>query len=163
MSTNILWSVLVVIVIYISSKGFKRLLNRIGTTKNVPAKRLFYIEKVFEIMLAVTGMVILAFVWSVDIKGISVFASSLFAVIGVALFAQWSILSNVTASIIIFFTFPARIGDRIRIIDGDDSIEGTIREIALFQVELEDAEGNTLLYPNNLLMQKPVKKLVADT
>ena len=75
------------------------------------------------------------------------------------MFAQWSILSNVTASIIIFFTFPARVGDKIRIVDGENSIEGTIQEISLFQIELKDSDSHTVLYPNNLLLQKPVVKL----
>lgn len=93
-------------------------------------------------------------------KGFSVFASSLFAIIGVAMFAQWSILSNITASVIIFFNFPARVGDTIKIIDGDNSIEGTIKEITLFQVELKDSDGNLIIYPNNLLLQKPIVKII---
>ena len=75
------------------------------------------------------------------------------------MFAQWSILSNVTASIIIFFTFPARVGDSIRIVDGDNSVEGKIKEISLFQIELNDQDGNLIMYPNNLLLQKPVVKI----
>ena len=110
-------------------------------------------------LAVVAALIVIAFIWSVDIKGVSVVASSIFAIIGVAMFAQWSILSNVTASIIIFFTFPARVGDRVRIVDGDDSIEGTIMEITLFQTELKDSQENRVLYPNNLLLQKPVIKI----
>jgi small-conductance mechanosensitive channel len=103
--------------------------------------------------------VAIAFIWSVDFEGFSVFASSFFAIVGVALFAQWSILSNVTASIIIFFNFPARVGDTIRIVDGDNSVEGKIKEISLFQIELNDHDGNLVIYPNNLLLQKPVVRI----
>jgi hypothetical protein len=53
----------------------------------------------------------------VEYAQISIFLSSVFAVIGVALFAQWSILSSVNASMIIFFGFPYHGGDKIRIID----------------------------------------------
>ena len=87
-------------------------------------------------------------------------ASSVFAVIGVALFAQWSILSNVTSSLIIFFTFPAKVGDRIRVPDHENPVEGVIKEITLFQVELRDKDNNPIFYPNNLLLQKPVQKLI---
>jgi small-conductance mechanosensitive channel len=49
--------------------------------------------------------------------------------------------------------------DRIRVVDGENSIEGSIQEISLFQIELIDNANNTVLYPNNLLLQKPVIKL----
>ncbi|MCJ7766506.1 MAG: mechanosensitive ion channel family protein [Thiovulaceae bacterium] len=159
MGSNILWSIAAVTVAYASYRLFKRILEKIARRKGAAEKRLFYIEKVFEVLFAVAALIVIAFIWSVDIKGISVVASSVFAIIGVAMFAQWSILSNVTASIIIFFTFPARIGDKIRVIDGENSVEGIIQEISLFQIELKDSENHTILYPNNLLLQKPVVKL----
>ena len=107
------------------------------------------------------SLFILFFIWGVDYHGILVFGSSVLAIGGVALFAQWSILSNLTASIVIFFYYPARIGDRIRIVDGDNSLEGTIIDITMFQVLIEDDGLNLINYPNNLLIQKPLIKLDA--
>ena len=159
MGVNIIWTFAVALLTYIAFRLFKRMIIRIARKKEVPTERVFYIQKVFEVLFALAGLVAIAFIWSVDFKGFSVFASSIFAIVGVALFAQWSILSNVTASIIIFFNFPARVGDTIRIIDGDNSVEGKIREISLFQTELNDQDGNLIIYPNNLLLQKPVIKI----
>jgi len=156
---NIIWTFAVVLLTYIAFRLFKRIIIRIARKKEVPTERVFYVQKVFEVLFALAGFIAIAFIWSVDFKGFSVFASSIFAIVGVALFAQWSILSNVTASIIIFFNFPARVGDTIRIIDGDNSVEGKITEISLFQTELNDQDGNLIIYPNNLLLQKPVIKI----
>ena len=89
---------------------------------------------------------------------LSVFLSSVFAVIGVALFAQWSILSNITSSLIIFFAFPYRVGDVIRIIDGNDDLSGTIEEISLFHVIILQGEA-LITYPNSLMLQKAVIKV----
>jgi len=75
------------------------------------------------------------------------------------LFAQWSILSNVTSSIIIFFTFPAKVGESIKILDGDNSVSGKIVEISLFQIHMLNEQGDLIIYPNNLFMQKPIIKL----
>jgi small-conductance mechanosensitive channel len=138
-------------------------LQKYALIREVPEKRIFYISKVFEILFIFLSIILLFFVWSVDIKSVALFASSFFAIVGVALFAQWSILSNVTASIIIFFNFPARIGDKIKIVDGDNSVEGIIREISLFQIELVDSDENIVFYPNNLILQKPVVKLKNNT
>ena len=159
MSYNILLSLALLILFYIGSRLFKRILKKFARRKKIREKRVFYVAKVFDVLFILTFALTLAFIWSVDMKGVSVFASSLFAIIGVAMFAQWSILSNITASIIIFFTFPARVGDKIKIVDGDNSIEGTIKEITLFQVELRDHEDNDVIYPNSLLLQKPVIKI----
>ncbi|MDA3909609.1 MAG: mechanosensitive ion channel [Sulfurimonas sp.] len=159
MGFNFLLSFIVILSTYIVFRFLKSILNKLARQKKVSIKRLFYIQKVFEVLFVITAMVAVSFIWSVDLKGASIFASSLFAIIGVALFAQWSILSNITASIIIFFTFPARVGDKIRIIDGDNSVEGIIKEISLFQIELRDSDDNIVMYPNNLLLQKPVVKI----
>lgn len=145
--------------LYISIRLLKRVFKRLSKVKQVTEKRIFYIEKVFEALFIVVAIMLLLFVWSVDMKSVALFASSFFAIAGVALFAQWSILSNVTASIIIFFNFPAKIGDRIKIVDGDNTLEGIITEISLFQTEMLDDDGNTLFYPNNVILQKPVIKI----
>ena len=159
MNSSMLFSALALLLSLIVAKVIRHILNKIATKKKVTDKRVFYIQKVFHFLIFIMTMMILLFIWSVDVKGLSVLASSIFAVLGVALFAQWSILSNVTSSLIIFFTFPAKVGDKIRILDNDDTVEGVIKEITLFQVELCDSDNNRIFYPNNLLLQKPVKKL----
>lgn len=87
------------------------------------------------------------------------YLSSIFAVIGVALFAQWSLLSNITASVVIFFAFPYRVGDRIKVTDPDFDLSGSVEEISLFHVLIRTDAGNMVTYPNNLILQKPVIKL----
>lgn len=109
-------------------------------------------------MITVSWLVLVLIIWGIDYQALLVVASSVLAVLGVALFAQWSILSNVTASIIVFFTLPARIGDEIEVIDGTQSLKGEIREINFFNVLLVDSEGNEIAYPNNLILQKAVRK-----
>jgi small-conductance mechanosensitive channel len=87
--------------------------------------------------------------------------SSAFAVIGVALFASWSILSNITAGVILFFSFPFKIGDHIRIFDKE--LEGVnefwIEDIKAYHVHLRTPSGELVTYPNNLFLQKAVTLL----
>lgn len=160
---NYVISLAIVAAAFLSYKMLKGVLHRFADKKEVPDKRRIYIEKIFAGLTVITVILLLSLVWSLDLKGVSVIVSSVFAVVGVALFAQWSILSSVTASVIIFFTFPAKIGDYIRIVDGDNSLEGEIVEITLFQIEMRDKDGNSVLYPNNQLLQKPVIKLSKPT
>jgi small-conductance mechanosensitive channel len=67
-------------------------------------------------------------------------------------------LSNITASALIFFFFPYRIGDPIEVVDGDHTVAGQIIDMTLFWVKIEDAQGGVTCYPNNLILQKPVKR-----
>lgn len=96
-----------------------------------------------------------------ETKDVSVFLSSIFAVIGIAFFAQWSILSNITSGIIMFFTFPYKIGDFIKIHEGEDSIYGYIEDIKTFQVVIRSLDNNLVTYPNSMMLQKGVTILDA--
>ncbi len=156
LDTNIILTLILIVgTLFILSMS-RYFLRKIGKLKRVTQKRVQYISISLNVLIIIMAMLLLTMIWSVSLSGILVFASSIFAVIGVALFAQWSILSNLTASIIIFFSYPTRVGDTIKIVDGDNSITGIITEISLFQVKILDNNGDTVLYPNNLFMQKPI-------
>lgn len=158
-TTNLTLTLAIIILLFLTLKTSNYFIHKIGKSKQIIPKRIYYVTKFISFIVIFFAFMALAIVWNVQLGGIMVFASSIFAVIGVALFAQWSILSNLTSSIIIFFTFPARVGDKIKIIDGENSLTGEIVEISLFQIEILDEDGNTILYPNNLFIQKPIMKM----
>src|SRR5690606_14514612 len=95
-------------------------------------------------------------IWGVEPRNLFTTLSAVVTVIGVALFAQWSILSNITSGIILLFSFPFKIGDVIRIHDKDFPIEAQIEDIRSFHTLLKTADGEIISYPNNLLLQKGV-------
>jgi len=111
---------------------------------------------IFLVTLVILGLLV---IWGVEPGSMLVIFSSVFAVIGVALFAQWSILSNITSGIILFFTAPFRIGDLIKIQDKDFPIEAIIEDIRGFHSHLRTLEGELILYPNSLLLQKGISVL----
>jgi small-conductance mechanosensitive channel len=99
-------------------------------------------------------------IWGVQTKDIFIALSSITTVVGVAMFAQWSILSNITSGIILFFSFPFRIGDVILIHDKDFPIEAKIEDIRAFHVYLKSKNGEMIVYPNNLLLQKGISIII---
>lgn len=136
----------------------RKLILNISLVKNVPHERGYQVYRYFKTLIVVVWLIVLLVVWGIDYQALLVVASSVLAVIGVALVAQWSILSNVTASIIVFFTMPAKNGDEIEILDGPNTVKGRIQEINFFNVLLLDSKGNLVAYPNNLILQKAVRK-----
>lgn len=154
---NLFISAAIICAFFLSARLVHTAINRYGHSKAVGQYRLKYISKTLNLTLAVFFFILLVSFHGVEYSQISIFLSSIFAVLGVALFAQWSILSNVTASLIIFFGFPYRVGDYIRVVDKDDDIVGVIEEIALFHVLIKRGE-ELITYPNTLILQKAVVK-----
>lgn len=151
------FSVAILVGCFVAARLVDRWLARHAEHKGVVPQRAFYIGKVFDLGLAVFAVLSILVVWGIDYSSVFLFAPSIVAVLGVGLVAQWSILSNVTASIVIFFTYRARLGDRVRVLDSKDSgIEGVIVDINLFQVVMQDDADNIIHHPNNLFIQKPV-------
>ncbi|MGL5260775.1 MAG: mechanosensitive ion channel family protein, partial [Bacteroides sp.] len=122
-------------------------------------QRIAPLQRACTITVNVLALIALITIWGVDKQNIFVALSSVFAVIGVALFAQWSILSNITAGLIIFFNSPFKVGDSVQILDKDFPLEAKIVNILTFYTHLETLDGRLHVYPNNLLLQKGISLL----
>ncbi|MBV7297413.1 mechanosensitive ion channel family protein [Enterovibrio paralichthyis] len=138
-------------------------IKTLADNKRVELKRKRFVMKSFNASLFLLFVAFFTILLDLGFGDISLFLSSIFAVLGVALFAQWSILSNLTASVLIFFVFPYRIGDRVKVSDKDDDVSGVIIDITMFHVLLRHENGNIITYPNNLMLQKGVTKVLSDT
>ena len=109
-----------------------------------------------NILLGVGAVATLLIVWGFDFKGLLTLSASIVAVTGVALFAGWSVLSNVTAFFILLAQSSFRRGNFIRVIDIDNYIEGYVSEINLFNTKLISENREVIIYPNNLLVARPM-------
>lgn len=112
--------------------------------------------KYLHVLTNIMALIACIIIWGVQPKDIIIAVSSITTVVGVAMFAQWSILSNITSGIILFFSFPFRIGDVIKIHDKDFPIIAEIEDIRAFHITLKTIEGEMIIYPNNLLFQKGI-------
>ncbi|SHJ70230.1 mechanosensitive ion channel domain-containing protein [Pseudozobellia thermophila] len=150
-------AITLIIVLTLKFLGDKAI-RKIGKISNIVEARTLLIIKYYSTLLSLIGIGAISFIWGVNYREIGLLFSSVFAVIGVALFASWSILSNITAGVILFFSFPFKIGDRVKILDKDIESEEPylIEDIKAFHVSLRKENGELLVYPNNLIMQKAV-------
>jgi small-conductance mechanosensitive channel len=143
------------------SRVLNRFLDEFARARKVPLMRVLFIRKLFNTLMIVLAVMVFCFILGLGYQQLFIFLSSVLAVIGIALFAQWSILSHLTAGMIIFFGFPYRVGDRVKVVDPDEDISGEIVEVASFHVLIRRDDGSTVTYPNSALLQKPVIKLLA--
>ena len=142
---------------YVSIKAIRK----VGRLSDLNEIRTRLIIKYVVIGHGIIMISALLLIWGLNIRELGLLLSSVFAVIGVALFAGWSILSNITAGVILFFSLPYKIGDHIRIMDKD--IEGDnefqIEDVRAYHVHLRNSKGELVTYPNNLFLQKPITLL----
>lgn len=130
--------------------------RRFSERKNKVKKRANLIMKYVDFILVIISFFIGTLIWGIKVKDVGVIASSIFAIIGIAFFAQWSVLSNLTSGVIIFFTFPYKIGDRIKIHDKDFPIIAIVEDIKAFHLTLRTEDNGLHTYPNNLILQKGI-------
>nr|WP_315158079.1 mechanosensitive ion channel domain-containing protein [uncultured Flavobacterium sp.] len=148
-------AILLLAVIF-TRKIVSKLVKRYATASQIIEKRTNLVIKYINILITILASITLILIWGVQTKDIFVTLSSIATVIGVAMFAQWSILSNITSGIILFFSFPFKIGDVILIHDKDYLVEGEIEDIGAFHVTIRSKEGEIVIYPNNLFFQKGI-------
>lgn len=161
---KLLYILLVLAIHLVVQHLLRNITHRFGERNGMRPNRIAYVNKTIQITLGLISLGLISLILGVNYGELSIFVSSAFAILGVALFAQWSILSNITASVLIFFGFPYHLGDRVRVIEaGDERIEGEILDISLFCITIRDDDGNVATYPNNLLLQRPVVRMVSRT
>lgn len=159
MQTSLIILLALVVTYAFTHRLLKFFLERLVDTKDVPLSRKALIRKSLWLAHGAIYVFAAGLALGVTYGELTLFLSSFFAVLGVALFAQWSILSNVTASVLIFFQFPYRIGDRILIPNKDYDLSGVIEEIGTFHVLIRRKDGVLVTYPNSLILQTPVLKV----
>lgn len=153
---QIISTVIVLIIYLVTKKIVTAIIHSFAYKASLNDSRKILTTRYFNILLLILFFIVIFTIWGVKADNFFVTLTSVFTVIGVAMFAQWSLLSNITAGILLFFSFPFRIGDIIRIQDKDFPTEAKILDIKAFHVLLETKEGEKISYPNNLLLQKGI-------
>lgn len=134
----------------------KRAIKRISINFGVTVERRKMVVKILNTIFTLVAIVFITTVWGVDKKELFYFFTSIITVLGIAFFAQWSFLSNITAGVIIFFNHPIRLGDNIRIIEKDFFIEGKVTNITFFFMHLENEQKEEITIPNSIALQKTI-------
>ncbi|RAJ27623.1 mechanosensitive ion channel-like protein [Gelidibacter algens] len=152
----------VLIVLLIIRFFINKVIGKISRKNGINIARIHLMQRYVSVALFIISLLIIPFIFGTQAKDLVLLFSSVFAVIGIGLFAIWSILSNITSGIIMFFSFPYKVGDKIQIHDKDFPIEGIIEDIRAFQLHLRIENGDLVTYPNNLMLQKAVTLIQKD-
>ncbi len=149
--------------IYVAARLIcNRAINRlVQSRQRMHPRRVGSTRRAVSVIAIALLLATLAVIWSIDLRSLAVVSGAILATLGIAFFSQWSILSNVTTSIIMFWRFPIHIGDRIKVLS-DQPISGTITDLTPFFIVLEDEDSNTITIPNSMSLQQAFVVYVAE-
>jgi len=153
---EIVTTIILLISVMVIRLSINAIVKRFAKHAEMNEHRAVLICKYINIVIMILMIAGLFIIWGVKTGDIYKVLTAIITLIGVAFFAQWSILSNITSGIILFFSFPFKIGDTIRIHDKDFPLEAEIDDIKAFHTYLRTKDGELVTYPNNLLLQKGV-------
>ena len=154
---KIIESLIVFILAFILRLLITKSLGKIQLKFGFQKARILLTNKIISILIYITLIVITAFIWGVDEQQLLIYISSFLTILGIAFFAQWSILSNITAGIILFVNYPVKIGDKITILEKDYNIDGEIKDIGAFFITLKTDKNEFITVPNSIILQKNIK------
>ncbi|TXE14940.1 mechanosensitive ion channel [Seonamhaeicola algicola] len=137
-------------------------ITKVAEKNSINLARIRLMRRYVTVTLLLIALLIEAFILGAEFKDLALVFTSVFTILGIALFAIWSILSNVTSGIIMFFNFPYKVGDKIEIHDKDFPVTAIIEDIRSFQLHLRLENGDLVTYPNNLMLQKAVTLVQKD-
>jgi small-conductance mechanosensitive channel len=142
------------IAVFIGIKAASRWLVRGAVLRlSYKAKEEREVMRLLRLLLILFLSLALTAIWGVKQNEILLFAASAVTVLGVAFFAEMSVLSNITAFLVLFFQHPMKIGDRIRLKDGEHETEGELVDITYFFTFVRKDDGAMITVPNAALMK----------
>lgn len=155
-----LWvvSLISLFVIYTIYKILKNRAKKVMETNTLSETRYVLIRKLLGAAAAITALITLSYIWGVEIGNLWVSITGIAAMVAIGFFAVWSLVGNVLAGILIYFTSPFKIGDDIELLP--EAISGRVVSIDTLFTLLRDPEGSYVNIPNSLFFQKFIK--VAD-
>lgn len=128
--------------------------NRILARLDFDLKRKKITMRIINLFLLIFVLIVLGAIWNIDRSQFMVFITSLVTVLGIAFFAQWSILSNITSSLILFFNHPVKIGQRVKVLDREYDIEGKLIDISFYFLYIKTDKGELITIPTSVALTK---------
>lgn len=118
----------------------------------LPASTSGFLQRIARGLLFVLVGLGLAVIAEWDVTGVWTLLSTLLAMVAIGFVAVWSILSNVTATLVILIWRPFNVGEWVTLKPED--IAGEVIDINFIYTLLKDEEGQIIAVPNNLFAQK---------
>ncbi|MFO0494026.1 MAG: mechanosensitive ion channel family protein [Flavobacteriia bacterium] len=148
-NVQIIETIVIVVCYILLYLTFKVVINNFLKRTRLERSRRKMAIRAVQLFTTITAIILLTGVWGFKQNEIAFFASTILTALGIAFFAQWSLLSNITSSILIFFNHPIKLGDRVKVLHKDYNYEGEVTEMNYFFVHLKTDNNELITIPNS--------------
>jgi small-conductance mechanosensitive channel len=119
------------------------------------------ISRFADWMIVAATLVLLFNVLGFNLGGVWTMMSAVLAMIAIGFVAVWSILSNISCTVLILLVRPFSVGDEIEFVG--EATKGRVRDLNLIYTTLTAEDGADIQVPNNLFFQKVLKRRRRDS
>lgn len=152
---SLIWTLVMLLVYVLVTKWTLPRIEKKIDESNLKSPEVLRAYHIIRLVVGILTLAVILIAWGIDFSGLLVISTSLITLTGVAFFASWSLLSNITAYFLLLFQTSFRRGNFIRVLDADNYVEGFITEINLFNTKLITEDREIIVYPNNLILTRP--------
>lgn len=154
---KIIISLLSGILLFIISRFIKAYAKKTQVKNNLDISRYYSIKRSITFISYILFLLSLVFVWGINVKNMWIGLTGFMAMVAIAFFAVWSLIGNILAGILLYFTTPFKINDTIEICP--DNIKGKVLMINMFFTLIVDENGDNISIPNSMCFQKYIKNI----
>jgi small-conductance mechanosensitive channel len=140
------------IVILLLNRLFKAWLGGLAARFGLHHRTVATITRVFTSALWIFTALLILDIWGIGLGGVWTLVVSAATVIGVGFLATWTMISNITASVLLTFWRPYHLGDDVELLP--ENLKGQVIDRNLMFTVLREEGGAAILIPNNLFFQK---------
>lgn len=135
-------------------KILSSLLKSLQKSSGLPQQVLGPLRVVIRYGLIFVAIMLLLSAYGIPIGNFWTVISTILGLVAIGFVAVWSILSNISSTLLILLAKPFKIGDYIKV-EGD-FINGRINAVNVMFTTVVDNEGNVFRIPNNQFFQKTI-------
>jgi small-conductance mechanosensitive channel len=152
---RLLYSALFILLNYLVFHILKRAARKTQVEFHIRQSRFLAVRRLLTFSSYVVALGGLILIWGLNVKNIWISVSSALALVAITFFAMWSLIGNILAGLLIYFTSPFKIEDEVEVMP--DEIKGQVMAINTFYTILQDEHGDYINVPNSMFFQKYIR------
>ncbi len=153
---QLFYAAVIVAVVMALAAVLSRGVDRLQDKGKVPGYLLLPLRVFIKWGIFVLALLLILHNIGVQIGGIWALISTVLAMIAIGFVAVWSLLSNLSATLLILIFRPFEIGDTIEFVG--EPTKGKVSRLSMMYTTLEESGGSVIQIPNNLIFQKVIRR-----
>ncbi|MEM8873712.1 MAG: mechanosensitive ion channel family protein [Planctomycetota bacterium] len=155
----------------IIARLLQKVINEVRDARKLPDSVVLPIRRFVRYVVYLIALLLVLQWFGVPMHSIWAALSAVAALVAIGFVAVWSVLSNISCSVMLMIFKPFRIGDRIELVENaaGPNVVGQVVDLTMMYVVIREEtddparDGSTIQIPNNLFFQKTIRRTESKT